>query len=82
MQLIVLEGKKKKEITDKLIRHGKTGGSGRVIGKKRVILSGLKTGSGQSGCRSGWVGLSRIFHMKFFIFYFFYKENNMYLPFG
>ena len=34
---------------------------------------GLKTGSGQ-------VGLTRIFPMNF-IFYF-YKENNMYLPFG
>ena len=50
-------------------------------GSKRVILSRLKTGSGQSGCESGRVGLARIFHMNFFIFYF-YKENNMYLPFG
>ena len=69
-------------------RHGKTCGSGLRSGQSscgsnesRVILSGLKTGSGQSGCGSGRVGLAHIFHMNFFIFYF-YKENNMYLPFG
>ena len=45
---------------------------------KRVILSGLKTGSGQSGCGSGQVELTRIFHINFF----FYKKNNIYLPFG
>ena len=45
---------------------------------KRVILRGLKMGSGQSGCGSGQVKLTRIFHIIFF----FYKENNMYLPFG
>ena len=28
----------------------------------------------------GWVKLTRIFHMNFF--FFFNKENNMYLPFG
>ena len=56
-----------------LHRHGKTDGSGWVwvgsiglcvkwvTGQKWVILSGLKTGSGQSGCRSGRVGLTRIF---------------------
>ena len=45
----------------------------------RVILSGLKIGSGQTGCGSGRVGLTCIFHM---IFFFFNKENNMYFPFG
>ena len=29
--------------------------------------------------RSGWVGLTCIFRMNFFIFYF-YKENKMYFP--
>ena len=48
-------------------KHGKMGwsGSGRVNrvmgqtghGLKRVILSGLKTGSGQSSCGSGQIGL-------------------------
>ena len=46
-------------------RHGKTGGSSRV-----------RVGS----IRLGWVGLTRVFHMNFFKY--FYKENNMYLPFG
>ena len=60
----------------------------RVVGKKWVILSRLKTGSSQSGCESG--RLTCIFHMNFFIFIIFilyiyiyiYKENNLYLPFG
>ena len=68
-------------------RHGKTGEAGWVnwvkgqmgYGSKWVILSGLKMGSGQSGCRSSQVELTHIFHMNFF--YFFNKENNMYLPF-
>ena len=48
----------------------------RVAGKKRVILSELKMSSSQSGCRSGQV--VPYFHM---IFFFFYKENNLYMPF-
>ena len=56
------------DFSKKIPRHGKTGGSGRVrvgsiglpvkrvTGQKWVILSGLKTGSGQSGCGSGRVG--------------------------
>ena len=50
----------------------------RVVGKKRVILRGLKTGSSQSGCGSGQVDL--YFSHEFFFFNF-YEENNMYLPF-
>ena len=61
-----------------LIRHGKTGGSGRVrvmsiglrvkrvAGQKQIILSSLKMGSSQSSCKSGQVDLTRIFHMIFF----------------
>ena len=45
-------------------------------GSKRVILIGLKTGS---GCRSGQV--DPYFSHEFFFFNF-YKEHNMYLPFG
>ena len=45
-------------------------------GKKWVILSGLKKGSCQSGC-----GLGRV-DLYFSYECFFYKENNMYLPFG
>ena len=60
MQLIVLEEKKKKKgnnrqakkrkesTVDMAKRAGRVGSIG-----SRVILSGLKTGSGQSGCRSG-----------------------------
>ena len=58
-------------------RHGKTGrsglnrvGSGRV---KRVTLSRLKRGLGQSDCGLGWP--------VFFTWIFCYKENNMYLSF-
>ena len=40
-----------------------------VMGQKWVILIRLKTGSGQSGCESGWVGLTYIFHMIFFFFF-------------
>ena len=47
-----------------------------VVGKKLVILSGLKTSSSQSGCRSGRVDLYFLHD-----FFFFNKENNMYLPF-
>ena len=46
--------------------------------KSRVILSGLKSGLGQSGYGSGRV--DPYFSHKIFYFYF-YKENNMYLPF-
>ena len=49
-----------------------------VAGQKQVILSGLKMGSNQSGCKLGRVGSDRIFRMNFFI----YKENNMFLSFG
>ena len=60
-------------ITNTDTRHGKTGGSG--SGQfKQVILSGLKMGL---SCESGWIGLTRIFHMNFFL----YKENNMFLSF-
>ena len=45
-------------------------------GSKWIILSGLKTGS---SCGLGPVRLTRIFHMNFY--FYFYKENNMYLPF-
>ena len=45
------------------------------LGKKWVILSGLKMGSSQSGC-----GLSRVDHFSHIYIYF--KENNMYLQFG
>ena len=74
---------------DVVIRHGKTGRSGWVqvgsiglrvkwvTGKKRVILSRLKTGLGQSGCRLGRV--NPYFSHEFF---YFYKENNMYLSFA
>ena len=47
-------------------------------GLKRIILSGLKTGSGQSGCRLGWV--DPYFSHEFFLKKF-YKENNMYLSY-
>ena len=68
-------------------RHGKVGevGSGQTGHRsKRVILSRLKTSSGQSGCGSGWVGPGwPIFFTWIFIFiYLFYKENNIYFPFG
>ena len=78
-----------------LFRHGKIGGarqggfgSGRVnwvsgqtgYKSKRVILNGLKTGLGQSGCGSSPV--DPYFLHEFFIIFYFYKENNMYLPFG
>ena len=74
------------------VRHGKTGRSCRVwigsIGlrvkrvtcQKLVILSGLKMSSSQ--LVAGQVKLTHIFHMNFLFFLFFYKENNMYLPFG
>ena len=41
-----------------------------VTGQKMVILSGLKTGSGQSGCGSGQVDpyFSHEFYFLFFIF--------------
>ena len=35
----------------------------------------LKRGSGQASCESGWVGLTRIFHMKFF----FIKKKCIYV---
>ena len=35
-------------------------------GSKWVILNELKMGSGQSGCRSDQVGVTRIFYIKFF----------------
>ena len=81
--------KKKKVITDKLRnvrRVRQTWQNGRVglgqsgHGSKWVILSELKTGSGQSGCGSGWV--DPYFSHEIFYFLFFYKENNIYLPFG
>ena len=53
------------DVTSKVTnRHGKTGGSGwvkRIAGKKQVILSGLKRGSGFGPSR-----LTCIFHMNFF----------------
>ena len=66
-----------------MCRHGKTGGSSQVnrvadqmgCGLKRFILSRLKTSSGQLGCELGRVG--PYFSHEFF----FFKENNMYLPF-
>ena len=51
----------------------------RVVGKKWVILNWLKTSLGQLGCGSGQVDL--YFSHDFYFFYL-YKENNMYLPFG
>ena len=48
-----------------------------VASKKQVILSGLKTGLNQLGCGSGWI--EPYFSHDFF---FFNKENNMYLLFG
>ena len=65
------------------IRHGKMSGPDQVnqvagqtgFGSKRIILSELKTGLGQSGCGSGQV--DPYFSHEFF----FFKENNMYLPF-
>ena len=66
-----------------LNRHGKTGGSGRV---KWVTghFKWVKNRFGSTGLqvRSGWVGLTRIFHMNLFFIFYFYKGNNMYLPFG
>ena len=61
-------------------RHGKSVGSGRLIGLrvKTGHFKRVKKGSSQSGCGSGRVELTRIFHMNFF----YYKENNIYLPFG
>ena len=59
------------------MRHGKqVSRVNRVASKKWVILSGLKMGLGQSGCRLGRVDL--YFSHDFF----FNKENKMYLPFG
>ena len=43
---------------------------------KMVILSGLKTGLGQSGCGLGWVGLTHIFHMNFFYYKFLLKKKK------
>ena len=67
-----------------MVRHGKTDKSGRV----RVGSNGSQVKMGhfkrvKNGFRSNLlqVRLTCIFHMNFFIFYF-YKENNMYLPFG
>ena len=49
----------------------------RVASQKRVTLSGLKTGSSQSGC-----GLSQVdLYLSHDFFFFFFKENNIYLPF-
>ena len=61
-------------------RHGKSVGSGRLIGLrvKTGHFKRVKKGSGQSGCGSGRVELTCIFHMNFF----YYKENKIYLPFG
>ena len=49
----------------------------RVVGKKWVILSRLKTGSSQSGCESG--RLTCIFHMNFFIFIIFILYIYIYI---
>ena len=47
---------------------------------------GFGLGAGQMGHRlktgSGRAGLTRIFPMNFIFYFLFYKENNMYLPFG
>ena len=57
--------------------NGRVGlGSGQVkqvVGQKRVIFNGLKTGSGQLGCKSGW---------PVFFAWFSLCEENMYLLFG
>ena len=70
------------ELVDMVKREDRVGSIGlqvkQVAGQKQVILSGLKMGSNQSGCRSGRVGSSHIFRMNFFL----YKENNMFLSFG
>ena len=53
----------------------------RVTGKKWVILSGLKTDLGQSGCRLGRV--DPYFSHEFiylFLFFYFYKENTCICP--
>ena len=47
-----------------------------VVGKKWVIFSKLKIGSNQSGC-----GLGRVDPYFSHEFFFFNKENNMYLSF-
>ena len=69
-------------------RHGKTSKAGRVqvesielqvkqvADQKMVILIELKTSSSQLGCGSGWI--DPYFSHDFF---FFFKENNMYLSF-
>ena len=65
-------------------RHGKTGGLGRVQVKsiglwvKMGHFKRIKNGFGSIGLqvRSGWVN-SYFLHKIFF-----YKENNLYLPFG
>ena len=48
------------------------------------ILNGwVRSGSGRVNRVMGQVKLTHIFHLNFLIFFFnFYKENNMYLPFG
>ena len=62
------QAKKCKESTvDMAKRAGRVGSIG-----SRVILSGLKTGSGQSGCRSGWLVF---FTWKFLFFIFFIKKT-------
>ena len=67
-----------------MVRHGKTDGSGRI--RVESNESQVKTGHFRrvkNGFMSNLlqVRLTCIFHMNSFIFYF-YKENNMYLPFG
>ena len=71
--------------TPVMVRHGKTGGSRQVwvgsiwlqvkwvTGQKRVILSGLKMGSCQSGCGLGQV--DPYFSHDFFFFFFIKKTT-------
>ena len=70
------------ELVGKIKQEGPVGSIGlqvkQVTGQKRVILSGLKMDSSQSGCRSGRVEL--YFSREFF--FFLYKENNMLLSVG
>ena len=69
------------ELVDMVKQEDRVGSIGlqvkQVAGLKQVILSGLKMGSNQSGCKSGLVR-SYFSHEFFFI----YKENNMFLSFG
>ena len=71
-------------LVDMAKRVGRVGSNGsqvkRVTGQKRVILSGLKSGSGQSGCGSGRVDpyfSHEIFYFFYFLFFIFFIKKTI-----